>query len=135
MGRIIRSSRPCPGGRLVSIEITEAYTDGRSRLEEVFIADAAVRGKTPAEKRQAVFEAMGDPVADVAGEEVAEPQVSRDIVESRMVPLYETWQRWRATRLEAEARNMNAAVRLALTTREDLAWAAYVAAIVAWRGL
>ena len=59
----------------------------------------------------------------------------RKSVVSCMVPLYETWQRWRATRLEAEARNMNAAVRLALTTREDLAWAAYVAAIGAWRGL
>ena len=135
MGRIIRSSRPCPGGRLVSIEITEAYTDGRSRLEEVFIADAAVRGKTPAEKLQALFEAIGDPIAEVSGEDVAEPAVSKDIVESRMVPLYETWQRWKATRLEAEARGMPAAVQQALTTRENLAWAAYVAAIVAWRGL
>lgn len=135
MGRIIRSSRPCPGGRLVSIEVTEAYTDGRSRLEEVFVPDSAVRGKSASEKRQAVYEAMGDPIAEVSGEDVAEPAVSKDIVESRMVPLYETWQRWKATRLEAEARGMPAAVQQALTTRENLAWAAYVAAIVAWRGL
>ena len=68
MGRIIRKSRPCPGGRMVSIEVTEAYTDGRSRLEEVFVPDSAVRGKSAAEKRQAVFEAMGDPIAEVSGE-------------------------------------------------------------------
>lgn len=133
MSRIIRKSRPCPGGRLVTIEVEAAYTDGRSRFDEVFVADGAVRGKTPAQKLQAVYDALADDLADVRGTAVAAPAATRDIIEDRMVALYEDWQRWKTTRIEAQTRSLGAGVITALTNREDAAWAKYVLSIQAWR--
>lgn len=46
---------------------------------------------------------------------------------------FERWQRWKTTRLEAQARAAPAAVVTALQTREDTAWKAYLQSINAWR--
>lgn len=46
---------------------------------------------------------------------------------------YETWLRWKTTRLEAQARALAANVIAALTAREDLAWTDYASAVNSWR--
>ncbi len=46
---------------------------------------------------------------------------------------YERWQRWKTTRIEAQARSMAAAVVNALQAKEDAAWAEYAQGIQAWR--
>lgn len=48
---------------------------------------------------------------------------------------YADWQRWKATREEAQARGLGAAVITALTNRENAAWTDYAAAILEWRSL
>lgn len=133
MALIVRDAKPCPGGRLVTIEVEAAYTDGRSRFDEVFVADSAVRGKSSAQKLQAVYDALSDDMADVRGTAVSAPAATKDIIEDRMVALYEDWQRWKATRAEAQARSLAAGVITALTNREDAAWAKYVQSIQVWR--
>lgn len=133
MERIVRKVRQVAGGYLLEIEVTQAYTDGRSRFDEVFVADGAVRGKTPAQKLQAVYDALSDDLADVRGTAVSAPAATKDIIEDRMVALYEDWQRWKATRAEAQARSLAAGVITALTNREDAAWAKYVQSIQVWR--
>lgn len=77
--------------------------------------------------------ALADDLADVRGTAVAAPAATRDIIEDRMVALYEDWQRWKTTRVEAQARSLAAAVITALTNREDAAWAKYVQSIQVWR--
>ena len=130
----IRGVRPDRGGYVVAVEIEGAYADGSSRFEEAFLSTAEVRGKTLSQLRQAVFASLGDGgLSALIGEAVAAPAVDRDILEDRMVELYERWQRWKATRAEAQARGMAAAVVTALTARENAAWAAYGDAIAAWR--
>ena len=54
-------------------------------------------------------------------------------LEIYMVEKYETWLRWRTTRLEAQARSMAAAIITALQNKEDAAWVEYATAINAWR--
>jgi hypothetical protein len=134
MSRIIRKSERVPGGYRVTIEVTNAYTDGSSRFDRVFVEREAVEGKTLAERRQALFAAAAaDPVADLRGEEVAEPTPTKEILEERAVARYEQWQRWKTTRVEAEGRGLAAPVVSALQAREDVAWAAYLAVLNAWR--
>lgn len=48
---------------------------------------------------------------------------------------YGDWQRWKNTRLEAQARGLSAAVVTALTNRENAAWGDYTNAIQEWRNL
>lgn len=54
-------------------------------------------------------------------------------LETYMVSLYETWQRWKTSRIEAQARAMAAPVITAVQAREDAAWTAYAAAVNSWR--
>ena len=133
--RIIRGRQQVPGGYLIEVEVTEAYTDGRSRFDTVFVEAEKLRGtRTAAQRLQAVWDAVEDAQLDeLTGNAVAAPAVDRDILEDRMVELYERWQRWKATRAEAQARGMASAVVTALTARENAAWAAYGDAIAAWR--
>lgn len=132
--RIIRAATRVPGGYTVQVEVTNAYTDGTSRFEEVWVSRDAIVGKTPDERRQALFDALvDDPIAEIAGETVAEPTATKDILEARMVARFADWQRWKATREEAEARGLAANVITALTARVNAAWTAYVALIQAWR--
>lgn len=133
MGRIIRKARPAPGGYMVEIEVENAYTDGRSRTDEVFVAADALRGKTAAEKRQAIVDALTNPIAEIAGFEATEPPEDKDILEGRMVALYEAWQRWKNTREEATTRSLPNAVLTALQARENAAWTRYAQAIDRWR--
>jgi len=132
--RIIRGAMPAAGGYQVEVEITAAYTDGRSRFERVYLSTAELRGKTPEQKRQAILDALDDdPMDGVAGVEVSAPTVTKGILEDRMEALYADWQRWKNTRLEAQARAIAAAAVTALTNREDAAWTKYLQAIQAWR--
>ena len=132
--RIIRSVLPSAGGYRVEVESTGAYTDGRSRFDRVYLTAAELRGKTPEQKRQAILDALDDdPLAGVAGVEVSAPTLTKAILEDRMETLYADWQRWKTTRVEAQARSLAAAVVTALTNREDAAWTKYLQAIQAWR--
>jgi hypothetical protein len=126
------SSEAVPGGYMITVEVPAAYTNGASRFDRVFVAAAAVRGKSPDQVRQAVLDAaMEDPIGGVIGE-VAPPAETRETLEERMIARYETWQRWRNTRVEAEARGVAAPVVTALSGRENAAWNAYSALLLAW---
>lgn len=120
---------------MVAVEITDAYTDGSSRIDRVFVAREDLRGRTLEERRQAIMDALDDdPLAGIAGVEASAPTQTKAIFERRMDELFADWQRWKTTRLEAKARSLPAGVVTALTNREDAAWAAYAAAILQWRG-
>ena len=130
----IQNRERTTGGWNVTIEVPNAYTTGESRFDRVTIPDAAVRGKTPEQVRQAVFDAVNDdPIAQVLGKTVAQPSQAKAIREDRMLDLFADWQRWKATHAEAVARAVAANVITALLARTDAAWAAYVVAIQAWR--
>lgn len=132
--RIILSHEPAPGGHWVTIEVTNAYTDGTSRYDRVFVSRDELRGKTADERRQAILDALNDdPLEGISGETVAAPTQTKAILEARMVALYADWQRWKTTRVEAQDRENAAAVVTALTNRENAAWTRYVAAIQEWR--
>ena len=61
------------------------------------------------------------------------PPANKDSIESSQVPAkYEIWQRWKLTRLEAQARSLQAAVVTALTARENAAWSDYAQALLDW---
>lgn len=131
--RFIRGYRRQGEGYAVRVEFTEAYTDGTSRFEEVFVPRDAFAGKTKAEKLQAVFDALEDAAADIAGEVVAAPAATKEILEQRAIAKYEQWQRWKTTRLEAQARGLGAAVVNALQAKEDASWSAYMTLLNEWR--
>lgn len=134
--RFIRSREPAPGGYWVDIEVTEAFTDGTSRIDRVFVTESELRGKSAAERRQAIYDALkaqDEVLSGVAGQVADEPAQTKAIYERRMEVLYADWQRWKATRLEAQARGLQAVIITALTAREDAAWTRYGQAILAWR--
>jgi hypothetical protein len=119
---------------MVEIETENAYTDGRSRFDEVFIPWIQLRGgKTVEQKQQAVYDAVPDELAVLNGSPVEEPPQTKDVLEDKMIDLYADWQRWKETRLEAQARAVPATYITALTNRENKAWDDYAAAINAWR--
>jgi len=133
--RIIRGARAVAGGYQVEVEVTNAYTDGASRFDRVFVTLSEMRGKTPEQRRQAIVDALDvDPLADGVKDAAASaPAVTRDILEDRMEGLYADWQRWKNTRQEAQSRALPAGAVTALTNREDAAWAKYLTAIQEWR--
>jgi len=118
------------GGWMFKIEVPNAYTDGSSRYDSVFVSAAELKGKSPDQAQQAILDAMEVP--DVRGELTA-PAATKEILEDRMEARYEVWQRWKATKAEAVARSLPAAVVTALTNRENAAWAAYLDVIQQWR--
>lgn len=129
----IHSKERTTGGWNVTIEVPNAYTSGESRFDRIFVSDAAVRGKTADQVRQAVKDALDDdPLAAVLGETVAAPTPTKAIYEDRMTTLYADWQRWKLTHAEAVARGVSAAVITKLLNRTNAAWSVYVDAIVAW---
>lgn len=120
---------------MVTVEHPAAYTDGSPRFEQVFVADAAVRGKTPEQVRQAVKDAVeDDPIGQLVGAAIAQPTQTKAVYEERCIALFETWRRWQLTRLEAQTRAMAPGVITALTNRENIAWGEYAAGLNAWRG-
>lgn len=133
--KLIRYHEHAPGGYWVAVEVENAYTDGSSRFDRVFVPTADLRGKTAEERRQAIRDALDDdPLAGIAGQDAdSAPTQTKAVLERRMEALYADWQRWKATRLEAQARSLAAGAITALTNREDAAWARYVVAIQAWR--
>ena len=134
MERILRGKQQVAGGYLLEIEVTDAYTNGDSRVDKVFLARDAVRGKTPAQRKRALFDAIHDTALDdLRGSPVEEPPDDKDILEERMVALYERWQMWKSTRAEAEIRSVPVGIINALTTKEDAVWDKYAAAVLAWR--
>ena len=132
--RIIRHAEPSPGGAFIDVEVTNAYTDGRSRFDRVWVSRDELRGKTPSERAQAIFDALDDDLLEgVRDQPASAPAVTKDILETRMQALYADWKRWKDTRQEAQTRALPAAAVNALTNREDAAWGRYVTAIQAWR--
>lgn len=134
MERIVRKGRQVAGGYLLEIEVTQAYTDGRSRFDEVFVPLSAVQDKTPSQRKRALFDAVHDnALGDLRGTPVEEPPDDQAILEERMVALYERWQMWKNTRAEAEIRSVPVGIINALTAKEDAVWDKYAAAVLAWR--
>jgi|GEM_PF-6777848 len=130
----IRNRERAPGGWSVTIEVPNAYTNGESRFDQVFVPQDAVTGKTPEQVRQAVKDAVDDdPLAPLLGATVTTPTQTKDIYEDRMVAQYERWRRWQQTRVEAQSRALAAGVITALTNQENAAWSDYATAINAWR--
>lgn len=132
MARIIRKREVVAGGYTLTVEVENAYRNGKSRFDKVFVADAAVRGKTPTQVLQAVVDAMEDPLEGITGREATAPATSKDILEERMKERYETWLRWKTTRDEAVARN-EPGIQNGLTNKMNQAWARYVEIIQLWR--
>lgn len=54
-------------------------------------------------------------------------------LELEMEDAYGDWQRWKNTRIEAQARGLAALIITALTNRENAAWSDYAAAVNEWR--
>ena len=134
MERILRGKQQVAGGYLLEIEVTEAYTNGDSRFDKVFVAAADIRGKTLSQRKRAVADAIESAEIDELLNAPATAHIDdKDIIEDRMVSLYAAWQRWKVTRLEAELRNVAAPVVNALTAKEGAAWTAYTLAILDWR--
>jgi hypothetical protein len=130
----IKQREQAPGGFIVTIEVTNAYTDGSSRFERVFVADDAVRGKSLDEVRQAVKDAVDDdPIAGILGETVSAPTQTKAILWQRAKALYADWQMAKTTRIEAQARSMAAGVITALQNAEDARWTAYTTTLNSWR--
>lgn len=73
-GRVIRKSERVAGGYRVTIEVTNAYSDGSSRLDRVFVPESEVASGDPNDVLEAVAKAAldGDPVAKVRGVDVVE---------------------------------------------------------------
>jgi hypothetical protein len=59
-------------------------------------------------------------------------QTKNDLEFSRVRIAYETWQLWKTTRLEAQARSLAAPIVTALTNRENAAWADHAQALLDW---
>lgn len=122
------------GGWQVTIEVPNAYTDGTSRFDRIFLADADIRGKTLNEVRQAVKDAVDDdPLQAVIGEAVTTPTQTKAILWERAKAAYADWQMAKATRIEAQARSMAAAVITALTNAENALWTDYTTTLNQWR--
>lgn len=62
-----------------------------------------------------------------------EQQPAKVRLEQEMVDRYEDWQRWKNTRIEAQARGLAALIITALTNRENASWSDYAAAVNEWR--
>jgi hypothetical protein len=61
MTRIIRDYERAPGGYYVTIEVTNAYTNGESRFDRVFVAEADIAGQDDDGVMDAVTRAALDP--------------------------------------------------------------------------
>jgi hypothetical protein len=59
--RIIRNYERAPGGWYVRVEITNAYTNGESRYDRVFVAEAELVGQDDDGVMEAVTRATLDP--------------------------------------------------------------------------
>ena len=59
--RIIRNYERAPGGWYVTIEVTNAYTNGESRYDRVFVAEAELVGQDDDGVMDAVTRAALDP--------------------------------------------------------------------------
>jgi len=63
--RIIRGHEPCPGGYMVTVEVTNAYTNGESRYDRVFVAASELIGQDDDGVMDAVAKAALDSAAVV----------------------------------------------------------------------
>ena len=61
------------------------------------------------------------------------PSTRADYERGPLQDRYEAWQRWKTTRIEAQARGVAAVAITALQAREDATWASYLSALNAWR--
>ncbi len=61
------------------------------------------------------------------------PTSKADFERGPLADRFATWQRWRLTKAEAQARSAGSAIVNALQQREDAAWSAYLQALQAWR--
>ena len=123
-----------PGGWMVDLEIPNAYTDGTSRFERVFVSRDDVPGNTADELLDAAHDALtNDPAAQAIGQDVTAAQATKAGWEARITKLFARWQMWKAIRVEAQARSLPAAAVTALTNRENAAWTALLDALTEWR--
>ena len=122
------------GGWLIDIEVQNAFTDGTSRFERVFVSRDDVPGNTADELLDAAHDALtNDPAAQAIGQDVTAAQATKAVWEARITKLFARWQMWKTIRVEAQARSLPAAAVTALTNRENAAWTALLDALTAWR--
>lgn len=124
-----------PGGYRADVEFEAAYTDGSSRFERVFLAREDVHGAS----HEAIRRAVRDAIAEDAGFAALQDAdlntipVTKATLERQMVALFDEWWRWKSTFDESTARGEPGAVRNALASKTDAAWARYRTAIIEWR--
>ena len=76
---------PAPGGYMVTIEIENAYTDGTSRFDRVFVKAEDVHGKTFEEQLLAVKAALGTSLAELQGADPSAPvSETKAVLEARL---------------------------------------------------
>ncbi len=127
---------------MVKVEIPGAYTDGTSRFDQVFVPDAAVRGKTPEQVRQAVKDVIDDdPLGQLLGATVTQPSQTKPVWEERARVTVDDWQDWQ-WRLDHVAdypgyalmtTAQQTGVRTAITNRRDAAASRDWDVLTAWR--
>ena len=99
-----------PGGWMVDVEVPNAYTDGTSRFERVFVSRDSAPGGTAAEVLDAINDAMtNDPAAQAIGQDVTAAQATKAVWEARITSRFDRWQMWKTIRVEAQARSLPAA--------------------------
>jgi len=81
----ISKHEPAPGGYMVTIEIENAYTDGRSRFDRVFVKADDVVGKSREEQLLAVKAALGTSLAELRGADPSAPVTeTKAVLEARL---------------------------------------------------
>lgn len=135
MTRKLHSIKHYANGIEIIIEVENAYTDGRSRLDRYVVPlseiGSGTRQEVAAALRRIIRQHEG--LRALRGLDVENEPETKAVWEQRAIEAHATWQRWKTTREEAQARALPAAVRTALTNREDAAWQAYVQILNAWR--
>lgn len=85
--RIIRAATRVPGGYTVQVEVTNAYTDGTSRFDELFVPVAAAN-PTADELVEAVSVAMDeDPFREVRSVDVLHWRKLRAVSQSPLADI------------------------------------------------
>ena len=143
----LRGRRQVAGGWEVQVEVPNAFTDGTSRIDTIFVPSSAVANKTPEQIRHALQDALHDPFDAVGAVDIHAPITdTKALAEDRCEALYADWQRWSATydvvnaMTDAQFAALSglpgagrAVAVSALLTRRNAALGDYLRALNAWR--
>lgn len=130
------SQAPAPGGYLLKVEVPDAFTDGSSRFDDVFVPSEDADGRTPEEVMDAVnTAATSSPFDTLIGKTIRVPTQTRAVYEARLEKQRRVLAMWRAFEEEAVAQGEPdpGALLTALRARRAAVWADIKATLVKWR--